>query len=264
MQLVDSHCHLDFPELYKDLPALLERMSAAKVGWALCAGVTLERFPDVLGIAQRHGNVFAAVGVHPDTEAEGAEEPTVERLVSLAAAPQVIAIGETGLDYYRLTGDLEWQRERFRTHIRAARQCRKPLIIHTRSASADTLRILREERGGEVGGIFHCFTEDMDTARTALDLGFHISFSGIVTFKNAKVLKEVAAFVPLERLLVETDAPYLAPTPHRGKTNEPSYVLHVAEELASLRGLTLDQVAAATTANFFRLFPAAAEVAGHA
>jgi TatD DNase family protein len=241
-------------------------MAAAGVGWALCAGVTLERFPAVLDIAHRHPNVFAAVGVHPDTEGE-AEEPTVERLLELAADPRVIAIGETGLDYYRLTGDLEWQRERFRVHIAAARRCGKPLIIHTRAASADTLRVLREEQGGEVGGIFHCFTEDLETARAALDLGFYVSFSGIVTFKNAKDLKEVAKFVPLDRLLVETDAPYLAPAPHRGRTNEPSYVLHVAEEIAKLRGLSLEEVAGATTANFFRLFPSAkagAAGAGHA
>jgi TatD DNase family protein len=256
MQLVDSHCHLDFPELRAALPQLIERMAAANVGWALIAGVTLERFPAVLDIARSYPNVFCAVGVHPDTEGE-AEEPTVERLVSLAVAPEVIAIGETGLDYYRLTGDLEWQRQRFRVHIAAAKECRKPLIIHTRSASADTLRLLREEQGGAVGGIFHCFTEDMETARAALDLGFHISFSGIVTFKNAKALKEVACFVPMDRLLVETDAPYLAPVPHRGQTNEPSYVLHVAKEIARLRGMALEDVAEATTANFFRLFPAA-------
>ena len=258
MQLVDSHCHLDFPELQAALPQLIERMATAHVGWALIAGVTLGRFPAVLDIARNHPNVFCAVGVHPDTEGDS-EEPTVERLLSLATAPEVIAIGETGLDYYRLTGDLEWQRERFRVHIRAAKKCRKPLIIHTRSASADTLRVLQEEQGGTVGGIFHCFTEDLDTARAALDLGFHISFSGIVTFKNAKALKEVACFVPMDRLLIETDAPYLAPVPHRGKTNEPSYVLHVAEEIARLRGMGLEQVAEATTANFFRLFPAAQE-----
>lgn len=256
MQLVDSHCHLDFPELHAALPQLIERMAAAQVGWALIAGVTLERFPAVLDIARRHPNVFCAVGVHPDTEGD-AEEPSVERLLGLADDPRVIAIGETGLDYYRLTGDLEWQRQRFRVHIAAAKACGKPLIIHTRAASADTLRLLRKEHGGAVGGIFHCFTEDLDTARAALDLGFHISFSGIVTFKNAKALKEVACFVPMDRLLVETDAPYLAPVPHRGKTNEPSYVFHVAEEIARLRGLPLEDVAATTTANFFRLFPAA-------
>lgn len=251
--LVDSHCHLDFPELAENLLQLLDRMEQAGVGWALCAGVTLERFPAVLKIVHCLPNIFAAVGVHPDNE-EG-EEPTVDTLVRLADDPKVIAIGETGLDYYRLTGDLEWQRSRFRVHIAAARQARKPLIIHTRSASANTLRVLREEQGDEAGGIFHCFTEDLETARAALDLGFYVSFSGIVTFKNAVALKEVACFVPLDRLLIETDAPYLAPEPHRGKTNEPSYVLHVAKEIARLRGLPLADIASATTENFFRLFP---------
>ncbi|MDD5249467.1 MAG: TatD family hydrolase [Rhodocyclaceae bacterium] len=253
--LVDSHCHLDFPELAASIPHVLERMAANGVGWALCAGVTLERLPAVLALAHAHGNLFAAVGVHPDVE-EGAEADE-DALVSLAADPKVVAIGETGLDYYRLQGDLEWQRRRFRVHIAAARRAGKPLIIHTRAAAADTLRVLREERAEAVGGVFHCFTEDMETARQALDLGFFISVSGIVTFKNATVLKEVARTVPLDRLLVETDSPYLAPVPHRGKTNEPSYVRHVAEELARLRNLSFDDIAAATTANFFRLFPAA-------
>jgi len=262
VKFVDSHCHLDFPELLDTLPRLLERMASADVAWALCAGVTLERFPVVLEIARRNAHIFAAVGVHPDTEG-AAEEPTVERLVSLADDPKVVAIGETGLDYYRLSGDLEWQRSRFRTHITAARKCRKPLIIHTRSASSDTLRVLDEEQGREVGGVFHCFTEDIATARAALDMGFYISFSGIVTFKNAQSIKEVACFVPLDRLLIETDAPYLAPTPHRGKTNEPSYVRYVAEEIARLRDLPLDSIAGVTTSNFFRLFSAASEVADH-
>lgn len=250
--LVDSHCHLDFPELAADLPGILGRMAEAGVGWALCAGVTLERLPAVMAIAHANPNVFAAVGVHPDTE-EGAE-PDEATLVALAADPKVVAIGETGLDYYRLEGDLEWQRRRFRTHIAAARTTRKPLIIHTRAAAADTLRLLREENAQDVGGVFHCFTEDMDTARQALDLGFMISFSGIVTFKNAAALKEVAVAVPLDRMLVETDAPYLAPVPHRGKTNEPSFVRHVTIEIARLKGLSLEAVAEATTGNFFRLF----------
>lgn len=253
--LVDSHCHLDFPELAADIPGILGRMTDAGVGWALCAGVTLERLPAVMDIAHANPNIFAAVGVHPDTE-EGAD-PDAATLVALAADPKVVAIGETGLDYYRLEGDLEWQRRRFRTHIAAARATGKPLIIHTRAASADTLRLLREESAEEVGGVFHCFTEDMDTARQALDLGFMISFSGIVTFKNAVALKEVAAAVPLDRILVETDAPYLAPVPHRGKTNEPSYVRHVAVEIARLKGLSLEAIAEATTANFFRLFSTA-------
>lgn len=252
-RLVDSHCHLDFPELAADIPKLLKSMQDNQVGWALCAGVTLERFPTMLDIVRSAPNLFAAVGVHPDTEEES-QEPDINTLLSLSANPKVIAIGETGLDYYRLAGDLKWQRERFRTHIRAAKACGKPLIIHTRSAAADTIRVLKEEGAEEVGGVFHCFTESADVARQALDLGFHISFSGIVTFKNAVELKAVAQWVPLDRLLVETDSPYLAPVPYRGKTNQPAYVLHVAEEIARLRELPLDVVAEATTTNFFRLF----------
>lgn len=256
--LVDSHCHLDFPEFAGDMANILKSMEENRIGWALCAGVTLERFPKMLELVKPHRNLFAAVGVHPDTE-EPAREADIETLVRLADHPKVVAIGETGLDYYRLTGDLEWQRERFRTHIRAARRCGKPLIIHTRSAAADTLRILREEGADQVGGVFHCFTESAEVAREALALGFHISFSGIVTFKNAVALKEVAKTVPLDRLLVETDSPYLAPVPYRGKTNQPAYVLHVAEEIARLRELSLDALAQATTANFFRLFSRAVQ-----
>ncbi len=251
--LVDSHCHLDFPELAADIPGLLNSMKDNRVGWALCAGVTLERFPAMLDIVRGAPNLFAAVGVHPDTE-DDSREADIEDLVELARDSKVVAIGETGLDYYRLTGDLDWQRERFRTHIRAARQCGKPLIIHTRSAAADTVRVLKEEGAEQVGGVFHCFTESADVAREALDLGFHISFSGIVTFKNAVELKAIAKWVPLDRLLVETDSPYLAPVPYRGKTNQPAYVLHVAEEIARLRELPLEAVAEASTANFFRLF----------
>lgn len=251
--LVDSHCHLDFPELAADLPRLLEVMQANKVGWALCAGVTLERFPKLLELVRSAPNLYAAVGVHPDTE-ETAREATLDELLEWANDPKVVAIGETGLDYYRLTGDLEWQRERFRVHIRAAKTCGKPLIIHTRSAAEDTLRLLREEGAEQVGGVFHCFTEGADIARAVLDMGFHISFSGIVSFKKAIDLKSVAQWVPLDRLLVETDAPYLAPVPYRGKLNQPAYVLHVAEEIARLRSTTLEAIAEATTANFFRLF----------
>ncbi|MDP1606032.1 MAG: TatD family hydrolase [Rhodocyclaceae bacterium] len=254
--LVDSHCHLDFPELAGDLPGLLKTMQENRVGWALCAGVTLERFPAMLAIVKAQPNLFAAVGVHPDTE-EPAREADVDTLVSLAADPKVVAIGETGLDYFRLKGDLEWQRQRFRTHIAAAKICGKPLIIHTRAAASDTLRMLKEEGGAGVGGVFHCFTEDMDTARQALDLGFYISFSGIVTFKNAVEIKAVAQTVPLDRLLVETDSPYLAPVPYRGKLNQPGYVLHVAEEIARLRELPLDSIIEATTTNFFQLFSTA-------
>lgn len=251
--LVDSHCHLDFPELAADIPKLLKTMQDNRVGWALCAGVTLERFPAMLAIVKAHPNLFAAVGVHPDTD-EDAREADLETLLALADDPKVIAIGETGLDYYRLQCDLEWQRERFRTHIRASRTSRKPLIIHTRSAASDTLRVLKEEDADEVGGVFHCFTEDAEVARQALDLGFHISFSGIVTFKNAIDLKAVAKTVPLDRLLVETDSPYLAPVPYRGKTNQPAYVFHVAEEIARLRDVSLETIMTATTDNFFNLF----------
>jgi TatD DNase family protein len=249
--LVDSHCHLDFPEFEGKLGEVREEMRANGVTHALCISVELPKFPKVLALAEAHENFFASVGVHPDHEAEAVESA---RLVELAAHPKVVAIGETGLDYHRLSGDLEWQRQRFRTHIRAARKCHKPLVIHTRDAAEDTLRIMREEGAGEVGGVMHCFTETQEVADGALALGFHISFSGIVTFKNATQLKEVARRVPLERLLVETDSPYLAPVPHRGKTNRPGLVRHVAEEVARLRGIAFEDLAEATTRNFFRLF----------
>jgi len=250
-ELVDSHCHLDFPEFEGKLDEVREEMRANGVTHALCISVELPKFPKVLALAEAHDNFFASVGVHPDHEAEAVDIP---RLVELAAHPKIVAIGETGLDYHRLSGDLEWQRERFRTHIRAARKSCKPLVIHTRDAAEDTLRIMREEGAGEVGGVMHCFTETQEVADGALALGFHISFSGIVTFKNATQLKEVARRVPLERLLVETDSPYLAPVPHRGKTNRPGLVRHVAEEVARLRGIAFEDLAEATTRNFFRLF----------
>jgi TatD DNase family protein len=223
-----------------------------QVGHALCISVTLKDFPQVLTLAETYPNFFASVGVHPDYE----DEPpfTVDDLVNLANHPKVIAIGETGLDYFRLTGDLEWQRERFRTHIRAAIKSQKPLVIHTRSAAEDTLRIMREEKAQLVGGVLHCFTESLDVALEAIDLGFYISFSGIVTFKNAVMLKEVASHLPLDRILVETDSPYLAPIPYRGKINQPAYVKHVAEELSRIRNISLAEIMEATTANFFRLF----------
>jgi TatD DNase family protein len=250
--LVDSHCHLDFPDFNGREEELLGAMKANDVGWALIAGVTLERFPGVLALVDRFPNLYAAVGVHPDTQ--DGQEPDEATLIRLAEHAKVVAIGETGLDYYRLEGDLEWQRERFRTHIRAALKARKPLIIHTREAAADTLRILEEERAGEVGGVFHCFTETLAVAEAALALGFHISISGIVTFKNALQIKEVARAIPLDRLLVETDSPYLAPVPHRGKLNHPALVRHVAAEVAMLRGIELAELAQATTGNFCRLF----------
>lgn len=250
--LVDSHCHLNFPELLANLPAIKQAMQDNQVGHALCISVTLPDFPQVLALAEENENFYASVGVHPDYE--DIQEPTVDELIKLANHPKVIAIGETGLDYFRLTGDLEWQRTRFRTHIRAAIATGKPLVIHTRNSPEDTLRIMREENAQQVGGVMHCFTESLDVALEAIALGFYISFSGIITFKNAHTIKEVAKHVPLDRILVETDSPYLAPTPYRGKTNQPSYVKHVAEEVANLRGISFDELAAATTENFFRLF----------
>jgi TatD DNase family protein len=249
---VDSHCHLDFPELAEDLPQVLAAMRENQVTHALCIGVDLPAWPRVVAIAQAQSNLYATVGVHPDYT--DTLEPTVADLVARAATPKVVAIGETGLDYYRLEGDLDWQRERFRRHIRAARETGKPLVIHTRSAAADTLAIMREEKASEAGGVMHCFTETWDVAQRALDMGFHISFSGIVTFRNALELKDVARRVPLERMLIETDSPYLAPAPHRGKRNQPAWVRHVGEEVARLRGQSIEAVAGATTQNFFRLF----------
>ena len=251
---VDSHCHINFPELRERLPAILDAMAQNRVTHALCASVNLEELPGLLDMAAAHDNIFASAGVHPDYQ--DVEEPTEAILCELARHPKVVAVGETGLDYYRLTGDLEWQRERFRTHIRAARQSGKPLIIHTRAAAEDTLRLMREEGAASAGGVMHCFTETREVAQAALDLNFYISFSGIVTFKSARDLKAVAQMVPLDRMLIETDSPYLAPTPHRGKTNEPAWVMHVAEEIARLRDVSVEAVAQATTDNFFRLFGA--------
>lgn len=250
--LVDSHCHLNFPELVANMDAVRQSMQDHRVSHALCVSVTLPDLPQVLAVAEANDNIYASVGVHPDYEDAGLV--TVEELVSLARHPKVIAIGETGLDYFRLTGDLEWQRDRFRIHIRAAIESGKPLIIHTRNAAEDTLRIMREEHAERIGGVMHCFTESLEVAEAAMELGFYISFSGIVTFKNAQALKEVAQAVPLDRMLVETDSPYLAPIPYRGKTNQPAYVRYVAEEIARLRGISLEEVAEATTHNFFQLF----------
>lgn len=253
---VDSHCHLSFPELSARIDHIRADMAAAGVDRALCICTTLEEFDAVHRLATTFDNFWASAGVHPDEE--GVREPSIDDLLALAAKPRVVAIGETGLDYYRLNGrsvaDMEWQRERFRVHIRASRACGKPLVIHTRSASADTLAVLREEGGGEARGVFHCFTETMDVARAALDLGFYISFSGILTFKTAGDLREVARYVPLERCLIETDSPYLAPVPYRGKTNTPAYVPYVAKQVALLQNVTPEEVAAITSSNFEKLF----------
>ena len=251
--LVDSHCHLDFPELQADFPAVLERMRANGVTHALTISTTLETFAAVREVARSQPNLWCSAGVHPDEQRDG-REASLEELLRMAHDPKVVAIGETGLDYYRIEGDPEWQRERFRTHIRAARACGKPLVIHTREAAEDTLRIMRDEGAGTVGGVMHCFTETWEVAHAAIDLGFHISFSGIVTFKNARVVKEVASQVPLDRMLVETDSPYLAPVPHRGKVNQPAFVRHVAEEVARLRATDFETIAARTSENFFALF----------
>lgn len=252
ISLVDSHCHLNFESLQSNLDQVLKNAQANDVRCMLCVSVSMETFPQVLGLAHAHPNIFASVGVHPDGTT--GQEPTVDELVTLAKDPRVVAIGETGLDYFRQQGEVGWQRDRFRHHIQAARRAQLPLIVHTRAAAQDTLAILREEMASEVRGVMHCFTEDWDTARAALDLGFYISFSGIVTFRNATSLREVARNVPLDRMLIETDSPYLAPVPHRGKVNEPSYVRHVAEHLAELRSSTLEDVATATRRNFFDLF----------
>ena len=261
---VDSHCHLTFPELAANLGEIRQAMVLAQVDRALCICTTLEEFESVHALAMEYDNFWASVGVHPDNE--GVTEPSLEDLLRLGARPRVVAIGETGLDYYQMeerkggrsVDDMEWQRDRFRTHIRAARQLCKPLVIHTRASSADTVAILREEGEdgslGCAGGVFHCFTETAEVARAALDLGFYISFSGILTFKSAQDLRDVAAFVPLDRLLIETDSPFLAPVPYRGKTNNPSYVPFVAKQIGELRGMPLEDVARVTSSNFECLF----------
>jgi TatD DNase family protein len=251
---VDSHCHLSFPELRARLPEIRAAMAAAEVDRALCICTMLEEFDDVHALAVAHDNFWCSAGVHPDNE--GVREPSVDDLLALVARPRVVAIGETGLDYYRLNGRsieaMEWQRERFRVHIRASRATALPLVVHTRSASDDTIAVLREE--GAEAGVFHCFTETEAVARAALDLGFYISFSGILTFKTAQALRDVASFVPLDRCLIETDSPYLAPVPHRGKTNSPAFVPFVAQQIAALKGVPVEAVAQATSANFERLF----------
>ncbi|MFM7531893.1 MAG: TatD family hydrolase [Rubrivivax sp.] len=263
---VDSHCHLVFPEFRGRVPAILEDMRQARVDAALCICTTLEEFEEVSALAATHPNVWATVGVHPDSE--GVREPTVAELVERGERPRVLAIGETGLDYYRMGArtweQMGWQRERLRVHVRAARELRCPLVVHTRSAAQDTLQILRQEQAPEVGGVFHCFTETLEVARAALDMGFFISFSGILTFRNAASLREVAAFVPLDRCLIETDSPYLAPVPHRGRVNSPAWVPHVAAELARVKGLALEDVAQTTTRNFHELFRPPAQAGSQA
>ena len=258
----DSHCHLTFPDLANDLVDIRAAMAAAQVTRAMCICTTLEEFPSVHQLALSYDNFWASVGVHPDNE--GVTEPSVDDLVRLGQLPRVVAVGETGLDYYRLNGrtvaDMQWQRARFRVHIQAAQQLKKPLVIHTRSASADTLAILKEEgedgSASAAGGVFHCFTETREVAKAALDLGFYISFSGILTFKTAQDLRDIVSLVPLDRILIETDSPYLAPVPHRGKTNNPSYVPFVAQQIASLTDQSVEEVARFTSANFSTLFSA--------
>jgi TatD DNase family protein len=249
---IDSHCHLDFPDLAADIAGVLARMQQARVTHALCVSVNLQDFPRVHALALAHDHLFASVGVHPDQPED--DTTTTAQLIELATQPKIVAIGETGLDYFRLDGPAAWQQARFRNHIRAARAVARPLIVHTRAAAQDTLAIMREEGAAQVGGVMHCFTETLDVALAAIELGFYISFSGIVTFRNAADLKAVASAVPLERMLIETDAPYLAPVPHRGRTNEPSYVPLVAAEVARLKSLPVETVADATSRNFHRLF----------
>lgn len=249
---VDSHCHVDFPTLATQMPDILARMKTNRVSHALCVSVNLPDWPGLVSLVEQHEELWASVGVHPDYEET--IEPTVEDLVERSSHAKVIAIGETGLDYFRLEGDLSWQRERFRRHIRAARQTGLPLIIHTRSSAEDTLRIMREEGAGEVGGVMHCFTESWEVAQAAMEMNFYISFSGIVTFKNAVSLQDVARRIQSDRILIETDSPYLAPVPHRGKLNDPSKVIHVAEKIAELRGVSLSEIETLSTNNFFNLF----------
>lgn len=253
--LIDSHCHLDRLDLtpyHNDLAAALAHAKEKGVEYMLCVCIDLDNFQNVFDISQKYANVFASVGVHPTEILE--EEPTVEELIKLASLPKVIALGETGLDFYREGHQKEIQKERFRRHIRAALQANKPLIIHTRCAAEETLQILKEEEAERVGGVFHCFTEDLTTAQCAIEQNFYISFSGIITFQNAKTLQEIVKNLPLDRMLIETDSPYLAPVPFRGKSNEPANVYYVAEAMAKLRNISFKDVAEQTSENFFRLF----------
>jgi len=249
---IDSHCHINFPELSDNIKSILENMDANKITHALCVSVTLDDFPGVLQLAEQYDNIFGSVGVHPDYE--DIKEPSVDQLVSLSKHSNVVAIGETGLDYFRLKGDLSWQRERFRVHIRSAIKSGLPLIIHTRNAQDDTINIMKDEGADIAGGVMHCFTESYDMAKKAIDQNFYISFSGIITFKNAQDLRDIVKKVPIDRILIETDSPYLAPVPNRGKTNEPSNVLFVAEKIAEIKNLSIEEVAFTTTENFKKLF----------
>ena len=249
---IDSHCHINFPELMIKMEDVLAGMKEKKISHALCVSVTLDKFPEILELAKKYEHIFASVGVHPDYE--NISEPTPSQLVELAKDKNVVAIGETGLDYFRLTGDLNWQRERFRNHIQAAISANLPLIIHTRNAREDTIRIMKDESANKATGVMHCFTETYEMAKQALDLGFYISFSGIITFKNAHELRDTVKKIPLERMLIETDSPYLAPVPNRGKTNEPANVAYVAEKVAEIKNIPVEEVAIATTKNFSKLF----------
>lgn len=249
---IDSHCHINFPELNEKIDQVLCNMKDNNISHALCVSVTLDKIDEILGLAKKYSNIYASVGVHPDYE--NIQEPDIETLYSYSKEKKVVAIGETGLDYFRLKGDLTWQRDRFRTHIRAAIMSKLPLIIHTRNAQEDTIKIMKEEGANSATGVMHCFTESYEMAKQAIDLGFFISFSGIITFKNAESLRETVKKVPIENILIETDSPYLAPVPNRGKLNEPSNVRYVAEKIAELKGISIEEVAEITTNNFFKLF----------
>ena len=249
---IDSHCHINFPELRDNIKSILDNMDTNKITNALCVSVTLDDFPGVLELADQYDNIFASVGVHPDYE--DINEPTVDQLVLLSKNTNVVAIGETGLDYFRLKGDLSWQRERFRVHIRSAIKSGLPLIIHTRNAQDDTISIMRDEGAEISGGVMHCFTESYDMAKKAIDQNFYISFSGIITFKNAQDLRDTVKKVPMDRILIETDSPYLAPAPHRGKRNEPAFVAHVLDRVAFELDLSKEELAEITVNNGKRVF----------
>jgi TatD DNase family protein len=249
---IDSHCHINFPELNEKINEVLVNMEVNKISHALCVSVTLDKINEILDLTRKYSNIYASVGVHPDYE--NIKEPDVDTLFNHSKNEKVVAIGETGLDYFRLKGDLSWQRDRFKTHIHAAIKSNLPLIIHTRNAQDDTISIMKEEGANSATGVMHCFTESYEMAKKAIDLGFYISFSGIITFKNAESLRETVKKIPIENILIETDSPYLAPVPNRGKLNEPANVRYVAEKVAELKGIPIEKVAEITTNNFFKLF----------